>query len=97
MSDWIAIEDEIPDDNVVVLVYTNDGMVTAHVETNIHGFTWVINDQNEEFNLRNVTHWMPLPTRLTRRAGDGLTPEQILDRYENNVIAMQERRRNRRR
>jgi len=72
---------------------TNEQIAVLHDW--LHGDYIAANETPEKDEIGKVL--VKLERLLTRRAADGATREQYLDRVENNVIAMQERRRLRRR
>lgn len=56
MSEWISVEEEMPDDGVWVIGYVDGDMAET--------VSW--NERNEMFEngfewIEKVTHWMPLP------------------------------------
>ena len=58
-SSWISVKDRLPEGGKCVLVYSQDGGV-AEGKYNARfkewvQFRWSVTD------LKNVTHWMPLP------------------------------------
>ena len=65
MSEWISMDDRLPDDGVGVLI-TNGAIITAaklfpigcHWWDGLHfsGYEW-----EWDFNTSSITHWMPLP------------------------------------
>ena len=65
MSNWISVEDELPDNNEMVIVFSND-IINAFVETAYY-YTcpeyltgnWC--DENGDDYPPITTHWMPLP------------------------------------
>tara|TARA_R110000851_G_scaffold105714_1_gene224349 strand:- start:327 stop:560 length:234 start_codon:yes stop_codon:yes gene_type:complete len=67
MSDWISIEDALPQLFVSVMVFpyhdfNYSDKLTAELQL---GGKWVVNCEDSyqqcEQELNNVTHWMPLP------------------------------------
>ena len=62
-SSWISVEDRLPEQNVVSLVYLKGKeFMTAFRCRSFYGEVWAAHDLNEEYRLRDVTHWMPLPS-----------------------------------
>ena len=55
MSEWISIDDRLPEKDEGVIIYPMDGMV-GHADYFFNAFsTWGYGEVN------GVTHWMPLP------------------------------------
>ena len=50
MSEWISVEDELPDEQEQVLGFSNTGAVE------IYETLW-----REDFGIWQITHWQPLP------------------------------------
>ena len=50
MSEWISVEDELPDEQEQVLGFSNTGVVE------IYETLW-----REDFGIWQITHWQPLP------------------------------------
>ena len=78
MSNWISVEDEIPNDDEHVLLnlsYTSqeidydsgECIGDEKIETTIaigcirDGVIWIDFDDDFNFDLSDITHWMPLP------------------------------------
>ena len=66
--EWISVKDQLPYDNTDVLVYGVDDSWDNNHEpyfdvAYIHNSSKVRWSNNclDLFNLKNVTHWMPLP------------------------------------
>jgi hypothetical protein len=69
MSEWIAVEDELPTKQVEVVFYTNpfewwSGMYTpADLYGSDGEFQYHQHWGDDGYHaVNNVTHWMPLPT-----------------------------------
>jgi len=62
MSEWISVEDQLPEEGVVILVY--DGYGTHGVQytlaTTSYSNACMSGEEHSEA-LRGITHWMPLP------------------------------------
>lgn len=59
MSEWISVEDYLPEESVVVLTYLKDGRYLLNYIiklTDIILWACVLDNENDK-----VTHWMPLP------------------------------------
>ena len=54
MSEWISVEDRLPEKNTSVLVSTDNGIVFQCLYAYDGWDLW-------EGNEVNITHWMPLP------------------------------------
>ena len=55
MSEWISVDDRVPDDHGMFLVCTSSGFITINGYSIDDGWHWDV----EKPSL--VTHWMPLP------------------------------------
>ena len=64
MSEWISVEDRLPDETSQVLVVANDivnefvDVVTAYICPEYENLMW---EKDGEDYPPIVTHWMPLP------------------------------------
>ena len=58
MSEWISVDDRLPDENITVLVCDGDD-----VEMGSHNshFGWTIYEWDGPSSRSFVSHWMPLP------------------------------------
>lgn len=58
MSEWISVDDRLPDENIIVLVCDGDD-----VEMGSHDrhFGWAIYEWGGPSSRSFVSHWMPLP------------------------------------
>ena len=58
MSEWISVNESMPDGNIIVLVFDGD-----EVEMGSHNehFGWAIYELDGPSTRNFVTHWMPLP------------------------------------
>lgn len=65
MSEWISVEDNVPSEYEPVICYVNEFddtyYVTAGVMHECLGFYVFNYDGEPDTELRDVTHWMPLP------------------------------------
>lgn len=70
MSDWISVEDRLPEDNVPILAYCPDGgrqFVCQKVRNTKWGsdeypFLWKVTLLRDYFfDFETFSHWMPLP------------------------------------
>lgn len=60
MNNWIAITDKLPDYDVPVLWYTEDGHF--HIEDlDKDGNPWLFGEEFQGFTIPPVTHWQNLP------------------------------------
>ena len=59
MSEWISIDDRLPEEFITCLVFCDGFFEVA--EYNKHFKTWINVLYSEITNIDNVTHWMPLP------------------------------------
>lgn len=55
-TDWISVEERLPEDETIVLAYER-GVYVAHF---IARKMFFVHDRDHEF-MPDVTHWMPLP------------------------------------
>ena len=63
MSEWISVDDRLPEDRASVLI--TNGSIVGHariVENGYFGPIFGIIASNDRVPSYNVTHWMPLPT-----------------------------------
>lgn len=64
-SGWISIDYRLPDEYKPVICYATEfdgvGFVTAGIRHEVHGFYVFNMDGEADTELRNVTHWMPMP------------------------------------
>lgn len=63
-SEWISVEDRLPEEEKIVIVFDlYQGITTGYVENNVFISPDIICDGNNiiEIDLQQVTHWMPLP------------------------------------
>ena len=67
MTEWISVNDRLPENGVKVLVYSaenkNDYEIGAYSETYKGFFV-------RQFYYENITHWMPLPRTPKERGGE---------------------------
>ena len=60
IAGWIAVEDEMPDDDITVLVVVSDDDGDGAILLGFHdGDHWRNAEHNDE--IARVTHWMDLP------------------------------------
>lgn len=72
---WIRVEDDLPDYDVPVLWYSEDGLM--HVEDlDKDGNPWLYERMVEGFPLARITHWMPLPESPIELPNDERTASQ---------------------
>lgn len=55
MSKWISVDERLPKDDSVVLVLDNNEYIIGWYKDGSFG------EWNGVYELRQVTHWMPLP------------------------------------
>lgn len=58
MSDWIGVDDRLPDENITVLVCDGDDV---EMGSHNHRFGWTIYEWDGPSSRGFVTNWMPLP------------------------------------
>ena len=61
-SEWISVEERLPEDSARVLVYGENGIVCA---THFKGDWWLSNRYEGQ-----ITHWMPLPEAPKIKGGE---------------------------
>jgi hypothetical protein len=66
-TEWVSVEDRLPENNVIVMVSCEHGVTMATLQKFENGnYLWwaVINigTYEDSTNADYVTHWMPLPT-----------------------------------
>jgi len=65
---WVAVADELPDEGVVVLLFTEgDGEPVwpgYFDEVTAHGYVW---RTAEGLHIENITHWAEMPAGPIRR------------------------------
>lgn len=60
MSKWIKCSDELPKDGKLHLVTDGKGWAFAWLDKDfLMGYAWM--DKNMRHQIKNITHWMPLP------------------------------------
>ena len=57
MSEWISVEDKLPQEKVRVLLFDNGGFGIMSGRLGSAG--WYLEGDLDKY--ANVTHWMPLP------------------------------------
>ena len=55
VQEWISVKDELPDDDEIVIICTDENFIYAG---ELIGDTWFLD--NDSWTA-TVTHWMPLP------------------------------------
>lgn len=62
MSEWIDVNDRLPDEGVTVLCMGesyDSNYANGYILSRLFGGLWLIGKQEEEAEL--ITHWQPLP------------------------------------
>jgi len=97
MSEWISIEDRLPDENIAVLTSNAEGLCQDEREPEIgfyesgHWF-WVDRTNFDHYSELSPTHWMPLPKDAATSSNERvknkpIAPKDIAPiRYENVAI-----------
>lgn len=63
MSNWISVDERLPEENEEVLAWDGESIEKAHLQRYLGGY----NDNTLRWTYydcmiwENVTHWMPLP------------------------------------
>lgn len=71
-SEWISVEDKLPNENDRVLVYVNSERSYTKFDTDrLSGGKWVR-------WYKDVSHWMPLPEAPKMKRNKGMNKEQII-------------------
>lgn len=66
MSEWISVDERLPDDSHDVLMYLGNGhMLVGYYDAPCNGFRGILGITNR------VTHWMPLPEVPKMKGGAG--------------------------
>lgn len=58
MNNWISVKDRLPPYWYDAIISTIDGIVLTAF---LHPERGWIEDNNDEYSIENITHWMPLP------------------------------------
>ena len=63
MSEWISVEDGLPENDVEVLITDGDMVLGGcWLDWGCHnGLYWNTHNEEKFYALSEVTHWMPLP------------------------------------
>jgi len=64
MAEWISVEDRLPDENNIYLIYTNYANIALAYykdDWKIQPYTFVISLNTWQRPRGYVTHWIPLP------------------------------------
>lgn len=55
VQEWVSVDDRLPEDDEVVIIFTDKNFVYAG---ELIGDTWFLDNDNW---TETVTHWMPMP------------------------------------
>ena len=64
VDDWISVEDEFPNEGIIVQVYAPECTVIGSVLSGVYfrdDSSWIVYDFCESKLNEKVTHWKPLP------------------------------------
>jgi len=62
MSDWISVDERLPDWGRLVLTWKSGQEMRGQTEIlMIHDGVWSVRNQSRIYAIDAVTHWMPLP------------------------------------
>lgn len=61
MSDWISVEERLPESYVKVLVVLRGLVECRHLTDPISGQQWWVSPTTSASEIELATHWMPLP------------------------------------
>lgn len=65
MSEWISVEDRLPELNKIVLIFCRSGPLKDHIcfigKLTKDGYEYFTNLSGQEIYSEYITHWMPLP------------------------------------
>jgi hypothetical protein len=68
-SEWISVEDRLPEDTGTYLTWHNAGYYGQHeYNAKLHGWN-VISHDDRSTEIKTVTHWMPLPEPPKMKGG----------------------------
>lgn len=65
MSDWISVDDRLPEQESPVLIiikHSHHNILQAAFDYRVGSEGWYDFQSEEEVDFNVVTHWMPLPT-----------------------------------
>lgn len=57
MSEWISVNDRLPEERLPVLI--SNGIDIGHAKRKVQ--FWIVIASNDVVHDEEVTHWMPLP------------------------------------
>ena len=61
VQEWISVTERLPENGEWVLCFMKDTCVGTFRVLQWNYIDWQWNDENEWFDEKDVTHWMPLP------------------------------------
>jgi len=61
MSDWISVNDGLPDYDERVLICDGENIGHARRKDGLYDYHWSVVASNSYVPSSQVTHWMPLP------------------------------------
>lgn len=86
-NEWISVDNELPDDDVAVIVWRKQGFQKppAREYPNypaylLEGKWYALDDDGSCFPLQGVTHWQPLPTSRPPTPKPQAPKPQAIDR-----------------
>lgn len=71
-NEWISVDEKLPENGQVVLFYQKDGFIYCaeyFAGNALMSPGWFID--NDSWDAKEVTHWMPLPEPPDRRPPEG--------------------------
>lgn len=60
MSEWISVNEKLPEHGQFVLVFVREGIMTV-VRADVSKCNYIFMTQDLRHQVFKVTHWMPLP------------------------------------
>ena len=66
-SEWISVEERLPDTTEKILVYCSNGEILPAKYIRVQGLEFWF---EETYSCHNITHWMPLPEPPKMKGGE---------------------------
>ena len=71
-NEWVSVEEKLPEDGQIVLFHQKNGFIYCagyFAGNQLMSPAWFID--NDSWDAKEVTHWMPLPAPPDRRPPEG--------------------------